>query len=364
VRIAKFIDNVHVYNTKAKPKRIAIIDSNGQQVQFILKLEKKTDLRKDSRMMDFVNVINGEIGSKRVIETSMRTYQVLTLAEDTGLIEFVPNLVTIRKIIDESLVRIGKSVSQYLNKEVMSKLAHKTDGFPYYRSIVETIPPMLAEWFGKEFSNPRAWLRARNTFTQTQALWCIVGHVVGLGDRHPDNILIDTQSGAVVHVDFDCIFSRGMILNIPELVPFRLTPICVSGMGVTGVEGLFRSTSEHIMRLLRERRKMLLSVLHAFIADPLIDWQAGANTSKKAKDVVQAIEKKLNGFVDVGEIRPDPNVNEEKLIVFNEGSEKNSGLGKDRGASLSVEGQIDELIRAAVCPRNLAKMYLGWMPLF
>jgi serine/threonine-protein kinase ATR len=35
-----------------------------------------------------------------------------------------------------------------------------------------------------------------------------VGHVVGLGDRHGENILIDASSGDVVHVDFSCLFDR------------------------------------------------------------------------------------------------------------------------------------------------------------
>jgi hypothetical protein len=350
-RIAKFQDSVFVYNTKAKPKRISVMDTEGREIFFILKLEKKTDLRKDARMMDFINVVNSEVG------VHMRTYQVLTLAEDTGLIEFIPNLTTVRKIIDENLSKSGKSVGVFLNKEVMGKLSHKSEGFRFFKSMVETVPPILAEWFSKRFASPRHWLQARTTFTTTQALWSMAGYIVGLGDRHPDNILIDQFTGEIVHVDFDCIFSRGMMLTIPELVPFRLTRICVTGMGVSGVEGLFRSTCERTMGKLREKRKLLISVLHAFVADPLIDWQGGGTSFKKARDVVYAIDRKLNGFVDVGEMI-DKGV-EEKLI-----SDKNSGLGKDRGAALATEGQVDELIRAAVCERNLAKMYLGWMPMF
>lgn len=34
----------------------------------------------------------------------------------------------------------------------------------------------------------------------------------------------------------------------------------------------------------------------------------------------------------------------------------------DRGMSLSVVGQVDELIRAAMDHHNLAQMYVGWMP--
>ena len=35
-----------------------------------------------------------------------------------------------------------------------------------------------------------------------------VGHIVGLGDRHGENILIDASSGDIVHVDFSCLFDR------------------------------------------------------------------------------------------------------------------------------------------------------------
>ena len=39
-------------------------------------------------------------------------------------------------------------------------------------------------------------------------MWSSVGHVVGLGDRHGENILIHTDSGECVHVDFDCLFDK------------------------------------------------------------------------------------------------------------------------------------------------------------
>ncbi len=52
-------------------------------------------------------------------------------------------------------------------------------------------------------------------------MWSMVGHIVGLGDRHGDNILLDCGSGECVHVDFDCLFDKGLTLTIPEVVPFR-----------------------------------------------------------------------------------------------------------------------------------------------
>lgn len=80
----------------------------------------------------------------------------------------------------------------------------------------------------------------------------MVGFILGLGDRHGENILLDTNTGAVQHVDFNCLFEKvryrykfgltlrdyqGKTFDIPELVPFRLTQNMVSGLGVTGVEG-------------------------------------------------------------------------------------------------------------------------------
>ena len=36
----------------------------------------------------------------------------------------------------------------------------------------------------------------------------MVGHVVGLGDRHGENILLDAGTGDAVQVDFSCLFDR------------------------------------------------------------------------------------------------------------------------------------------------------------
>lgn len=52
-----------------------------------------------------------------------------------------------------------------------------------------------------------------------------MGYLLGLGDRHLDNILLDARSGSVVHIDFNIVFERGRKLRVPELVSFRLTPL-------------------------------------------------------------------------------------------------------------------------------------------
>ena len=64
---------------------------------------------------------------------------------------------------------------------------------------------------------------SRTNFIRSCAIWSIMGYIVGLGDRHGDNILIHKGTGELTHVDFDCIFEKGKELKVPEIVPFRLT---------------------------------------------------------------------------------------------------------------------------------------------
>ena len=67
-----------------------------------------------------------------------------------------------------------------------------------------------------------------------------VGYILGLGDRHVQNILIDCNTAELVHIDLGVAFEQGKILPTPETVPFRLTRDIEDGMGVSGVEGVFR----------------------------------------------------------------------------------------------------------------------------
>lgn len=50
-----------------------------------------------------------------------------------------------------------------------------------------------------------------------------VGWLLGVGDRHLDNILFDNRTGELVHIDYNVVFERGRQLRVPEIVPFRLT---------------------------------------------------------------------------------------------------------------------------------------------
>ena len=81
---------------------------------------------------------------------------------------------------------------------------------------------------------------ARLAYIRTTATMSMVGYLLGLGDRHGENILFDTTNGDTIHVDLNMLFDKGHQLRVPETVPFRLTQNMVQAMGPTGTEGPFR----------------------------------------------------------------------------------------------------------------------------
>ena len=61
---------------------------------------------------------------------------------------------------------------------------------------------------------------------------------IGLGDRHPSNLMLNRFNGKVLHIDFGDCFEVAMHRDkFPEKVPFRLTRMLVNAMEVSGVEG-------------------------------------------------------------------------------------------------------------------------------
>ncbi|KAI7127704.1 hypothetical protein KC324_g17381 [Hortaea werneckii] len=163
------------------------------------------------------------------------------------------------------------------------------------------------------------------------------GHILGLGDRHGENILLEESTGGVFHVDFNCLFDKGLTFEKPEMVPFRLTPNMVDAMGPYGYEGPFRKSSELTLRLLRQNRDTLLTVLETFLYDPTTDF----TQTKKRRIITPGVPETPQEILDSVEL-------------------KLKGLFRGENVPLGVEGYADVLIRQATDEFNLASMYIGW----
>lgn len=347
--ISGIADEAEILSSLQRPKKVVFLGSDGVYRPFLCK--PKDDLRKDARMMEFTAMINrllSKFPESRRRKLYIRTFAVIPLTEDCGMVEWVPNTRGLRHILQDIYVTLGKFDRQKTNpliKRIYDQCQGKMPEDEMLKlKILPMFPPVFHRWFLTTFSEPAAWFRARVAYAHTTAVWSMVGHIVGLGDRHGENILFDSTNGDCVHVDFSCLFDKGLQLDKPELVPFRLTQNMIDGLGITGYEGVFLKVCEITLSVLRTQRETLMSVLETFIHDPLVEWTKSHKSSgvevqnPHAQRAISNIKARLEGVV--------------------------VGVGAAPSLPLAVEGQARRLIAEAVSHKNLGKMYIWWMAWF
>lgn len=341
-------EDVLVLQSLQMPRRLSFKASDGLSYKLLLK--PKDDLRRDFRLMEFNGVVKHYLNSDletRERRLNIRTYGVLPLNEEYGIIEWLDNLHTFRSILT-ALYRQNKCgmAAQELTPFYTEGLIplHKARE-RFVNVFLKRCPPLFDQWFKNNFTTAHNWYMARQAYVRTCGVMSIVGYVLGLGDRHLENILIDVTNGEMVHVDFNCLFNAGENFAVPERVPFRLTHNMVHAMGPLGVEGPFRKTCEVTMRVLRAQHPTLMSVIRPFIYDPLVTWKksnvTGADgtherTDPDAMNHVQNIENRLKGYLKIDK--------------------------KTSNIPLSAAGQVNFVIKEAMAIDNLAPMYAGWSP--
>ncbi|KAL4227217.1 hypothetical protein ACF0H5_012662 [Mactra antiquata] len=349
IYIHGFEDTIEVLPSLQKPKKITLKGSDGKL--YVMMCKPKDDLRKDCRLMEFNGIVNKFLrkdpeSRKRYLY--IRTYTVIPLNEECGLIEWVNNTSGLRHI----LVKLYKEKNLYTSgselKSMMPTLQspRETKLQVFKQKLLPRHPPVFGEWFLRTFPDPTSWYNARLAYCKTVAVMSMVGYILGLGDRHGENILFDSTSGDCIHVDLNCLFNRGETFEWPEKVPFRLTHNLIHAMGPLKLEGIFRRACEVTLRVMRKESEPLMSMLKPFVYDPLVEWskpsrghrqsssESGEITNEQGRSHVQNIEQRLQG-------------------ILNRGT-KRSGL------ALSVEGHVNHLIREATDDNNLCQMYIGW----
>jgi serine-protein kinase ATM len=77
-----------------------------------------------------------------------------------------------------------------------------------YRGLLSRFQPVMRHYFAERHRVPMGWFFLRLNYTRSVATNSIVGHILGLGDRHVSNILLDNTSGEVVHIDLGIAFDQ------------------------------------------------------------------------------------------------------------------------------------------------------------
>lgn len=368
--ITKIQDTITVTSTGISlPKIVTFYLSDGTRNKMLLK-GSNDDLRQDAIMEQVFMQVNKILQNNKELrkhELSIRTYKVIPLGPKTGIIEFVANSVSLHSI----LTRLHKDDPVKFDqarrslKQVQGK--SKEERLRVFLNLMQKIKPQLRNFFFDSFLEPYSWFKAKNTYIKGVATTSIVGHILGLGDRHLNNILIDSFTGEPIHIDLGIAFDQGKLLPIPELVPFRLTNDIIDGFGVTGVDGIFRKNCERVYSVLRSNHDQVMCVLNILKWDPLYSW------------IMSPIRKHRHLIEEDTNIMTD----EEMINVGKSGANNanNSNLSEDSGNTesyralkgveekllgdgLNVQATVQELVQQASDPQNLALIYMGWSPFY
>ncbi|XP_038064648.1 serine/threonine-protein kinase SMG1-like [Patiria miniata] len=305
VTISSFDNSVNILPTKTKPKKLVFHGADGKRYTYLFKgLE---DLHLDERIMQFLSIVNTMFARNKRQEASLYHachYSVTPLGPRSGLIQWVDGATALfglykrwqqREAIAAAAAKSGnsstgqpqvprpsevyyKKMKPALEEMGLSDQTARKD-WPIsimYSVMQELIKDTPSDLLAKELwcssGSSSEWWHITQAYSRSTAVMSVIGYIIGLGDRHLDNVLVNFLTGDVVHIDYNVCFEKGKNLRVPERVPFRMTQNIQSALGVTGVEGTFRQSAEEVLKIMRKGRETLLTLLEAFVYDPLVDW--------------------------------------------------------------------------------------------
>lgn len=179
------------------------------------------DLRQDQLIIQMINLMDSLL-KKVKLDLKLTPYRVLATSPVDGMLEFVPDSHTITSVLAD----------------------HNKD---------------IREFFQKHNPKPSDMQRCLDTFVKSCAGYCVITFILGIGDRHLENVLL-TTSGNLFHIDFGFIFGRD---PKPFPPPMKFSKEMVEAMGGadSGHYRDFRKYAGLAFNILRKHASLILNLL-------------------------------------------------------------------------------------------------------
>ncbi|CAK9092592.1 unnamed protein product [Durusdinium trenchii] len=362
--IKHFVDGISIAKQGISfPKVVKLVDLEGREYKQLVK--GGDDLRQDAVMQQLFRLLNDVFkeNAKSSAQLHLRTFQVVPLSPQAGIVEWVANTITVGEILvgptgnPEAGAHYRYRPNDWCHGTCRKKLADVKDmadscKLQTLKEIYQNSKPVMHLVFLQRFWSPQEWHRARQAYARSTAVSSIVGYIVGLGDRHPNNILFDVRTGELIHIDFGIAFEAGRLLKVAEQVPFRLTRDIVAGLGCLGTCGLFRRCAETAMAQLRSNAPLVKAVVEVFVHDPIYSWSC--MTPKNVQK--EAGEAAGHSGQWAGELLSEEEGNDFARRAVLTVKEKLVGGSGHLGVPAHVRGLIHE----AIDLQNLCRMFHGW----
>uniref|UniRef100_A0A7S4L9J6 PI3K/PI4K catalytic domain-containing protein n=1 Tax=Paramoeba aestuarina TaxID=180227 RepID=A0A7S4L9J6_9EUKA len=221
-------------------------DDEAPDLSFIFKVGD--DLRKDILTLQMLRVMDSlwkEVG----LDLHLFPYSVVATGVNSGLIEVVPKSRTLADI-------------------------HKTYG-GVAAAVVKS--SSLQNWLKTGASNELYEKKVQN-FILSCAGYSVATYVLGIGDRHNDNIMV-TDTGNIFHIDFSRMM--GDVMKFAgverETTPFVLTPDFVEVMGGVKSDGFaqFIKLCCKAYNVVRKHTKLFISLFSIMLETGIPRLQSG-----------------------------------------------------------------------------------------
>ncbi|CAD5221905.1 unnamed protein product [Bursaphelenchus xylophilus] len=185
------VENCGYFNSLTKPLRLVF---KGETIDYSVIFKAGDDLRQDSIVLQLVGIMD-DIWHRNGLDLRLILFRCLPMGPQKGFIELVPSCRTLREI-QVSAGATGVFKDDVINTWLQT---HNPSEFKY-RCALEN-------------------------FRRSCAAWCLATYLLGIGDRHNDNILI-TTNGHVFHIDFGKYMGDWQMAGSikRDRVPFILTP--------------------------------------------------------------------------------------------------------------------------------------------
>ncbi|XP_067044034.1 DNA-dependent protein kinase catalytic subunit-like isoform X2 [Acropora muricata] len=408
VKITGFDERVKVLISIRKPKRIIIRGDDEKEYAFLVKGGE--DLRLDQRIEQLFGLMNDVMASDPACSQRglrLRTYQVIPMTPRVGLIEWIQNTKPFKDVLQDAMTQteldnyrgndgprkrhakwIQKFKGDIANPKSfygeMYKKANRTETERSFQQKVGQVPwDLLRRSFIKLAASPEAFLILRSHFAKTHSCLSICQYILGIGDRHLSNFMVDMETGEMIGIDFGHAFgSATQFLPVPELMPFRLTRQFINLMLPLKESGTLQSVMVHTLRALRSNHELLVNTMDVFIKEPSLDWQVFARKQARAhgkntddgdvawypRQKIQNAKKKLEGFNPAYVMRDDLALGHKSTSWYKSmenvclGDAKTNIRAQEPESGLSVESQVACLIDHAIDPNILGRTYDGWEP--